>query len=186
MTQQLAQTDRLQEWEQRRDEANRYYKQGQFKKSLALSTENLQLAKSLQDLAREGYTLNDIGLAHLCCWQLEEASAFFEQALSIAREIDNRRAEAIASSNLGSTYSRLGQFAQALKYFNDSLPIFRELKDNLSEVSTLNDVALIYTKLGEPKRALILQHQILAMRRTLGVIRARQLLLTALVSLTVT
>src|SRR5689334_5588914 len=154
----------VQEWEQRRDEANRYYQGGKFQDYLDLVTKNLQLARAIPDRVREGYTLNDLGLAYLGCWQPQKALERFQQALCVAVEIGSASAQATALSNLGSTYSRLGRFSQALEYFNQALPIFRELQDTQGEVSTLNDVALIYTRLGEPKRALLLQNQILTMR----------------------
>ncbi|MHC5731716.1 MAG: tetratricopeptide repeat protein, partial [Nostoc sp.] len=56
MTQPLNQ---LKEWEQRRDQANRYYRQGKFQESLDLASKNLDLARAIPDHAREGYTLND-------------------------------------------------------------------------------------------------------------------------------
>ena len=57
MTQPLNQ---VKEWEQRRDEASRYYQRGRFQESLDLATENLHLARSIPDRAREGYTLTTL------------------------------------------------------------------------------------------------------------------------------
>ncbi len=160
--------NQVKEWEKRRHEASSYYKQGKFPEYLNFAHQNLQLAREIPDRAREGYTLNDIGLAHLGCSQPQKALECFHQALLVAQELGKSQAEAAALSNLGSTYNRLGKFSQALVYFNQALQIFKKLQDSQGEVSTLNDVALIYTRLGEPKRALLLQHQILAMRRLLG------------------
>jgi len=160
--------NRVNVWEERRNEANTYYKQGKFSEYLDLVTENLQLARAIPDRAKEGHTLNDIGLAYLGCWQPQKALDCFHQALAVAVEIGNIQAEATALSNLGSTCSRLGKLTQSLEYFEKAAQIFRELQDTQGEVSTLNDMALIYIRLGEPKRSLLLQNQILAMRRLLG------------------
>ena len=145
MTQPL---NRVKEWEQRRDEANRYYQRGKFQESLDLVTKNLHLARAIPDRAREGYTLNDLGLAHLSCWQPQRALERFHQALLVAVEIGNTPAQATALSNLGSTYSRLGRFWQALEYFDKALPIFRRLQDTQSEVSSANLYPLRKTETG--------------------------------------
>src|SRR4028118_2242079 len=94
-----------QEWDHRRTQAGDLYRRGQFGEYLQLSEQNLTLARNLQDRLREGSALNDIGLAHINCWQPQQALECFEQALSIAQELGNDRGRATALSNIGSAQS---------------------------------------------------------------------------------
>ncbi|MBD2126487.1 CHAT domain-containing protein [Microcoleus sp. FACHB-1] len=151
-------------------EGKQLYKQGtaeSLKQAIAKYEEALPLYRAVGDKAREGSTLNNIGLIYDDLGETQKALDFYNQSLPLARAVSDKATEAVILSNIGAVYDALGERQKALEYYNQSLPLFRGVDNYAGEARTLNNIGLVYSALGEKQKALDSYNQSLLLKRTL-------------------
>ncbi|MEP0833951.1 CHAT domain-containing protein [Microcoleus sp. AS-A8] len=151
-------------------EGKQLYKQGtaeSLKQAIAKYEEALPLYRAVGDKAREGSTLNNIGLIYDDLGETQKALDFYNQSLPLARAVSDKATEAVILSNIGAVYDALGERQKALEYYNQSLPLFRGVDNKAGEARTLNNIGLVYSALGEKQKALDSYNQSLLLKRTL-------------------
>lgn len=79
--------------------------------------ENLQLMKSLGDVAAQGRACGNLGNTYYLLGDFAQAIKYHEERLSIARQFGDKSAERRAHSNLGNSHIFMGQFEDAAVHY---------------------------------------------------------------------
>ncbi len=132
-----------------------------YQQALAIHTET-------GDKAREGATLNNIGLVYDNLGQYPKALEFYQQALAILTKIGDKAEEGNTLNNIGLVYRKLGQYPKALEFYQQALAISTQIGDKAGEGNTLSNIGVVYHNLGQYPKALEFYQQALVIRREIG------------------
>ncbi len=105
-----------------------YIRTGRYEFAVQAIRESLRLAREHGDRIREGYALNQLGIA---LTDLVEKRDSYEQALEIWQETRNIRGKLMVLNNLSLVYDRLGLYETAREYAEQVLSIDRTRGNNL-------------------------------------------------------
>lgn len=101
-----------------------------------------ELARSLEDTALVGHSLNRIGNWYMNRRHPREALPYHQQALEMFQAVNDRRGTAQTLDLLGVASGFVGDVIQGAAYSEQAVALFRELDDRQSLVRTLSTLCL--------------------------------------------
>ncbi|MFZ0773424.1 MAG: tetratricopeptide repeat protein [Candidatus Sulfotelmatobacter sp.] len=128
----------------------------------------LVVARQLQDRAKEGLHLMNLGHAYDSSGDGRRAIEYYEEALPIIRELGKRRSEGQALTGLGNAYHTLGNYRRAIEYYEQHLAIAREIAERRGEADALGNLGTAYYSLGDFRRAIEYYEKALVIDREIG------------------
>lgn len=131
------------------NEAEIYSYFGQVELSVAKNYFSLQLASSVNDLAKMARYSRQIGQAQLLISNVNEAEKYFNQSIEFSRQIFDERQIALGYSNLSTVFKERKDYVKAIDYNRKAIA-------KLISVSDLNGLGEAYNNLGIIHRE---QHQ---------------------------
>jgi tetratricopeptide (TPR) repeat protein len=123
-------------------------------RSITLLTEQLKLARQLQDRRSEAAATGNLGKAFAISGRYALAKELFDEHLQIAREIGDVRSQMVALTNLGAALSTLGHSDRGLQAFDEALLIASQISDSSGEAKALYDKAVVLERLGLRRTAI--------------------------------
>jgi len=123
------------------------WEQGDYRRSVALSEESLELSRKLGDKVSAATALYSLGWAALFSNELERAAALAEEALKLPRETNDSVSVARTLLILGLTANARHDYERAMVLHRKSLALAREVGDGFATVLSLALGA--YTCLGQ-------------------------------------
>ncbi|HSO37964.1 MAG TPA: AAA family ATPase [Labilithrix sp.] len=151
---------------------------GDVEHALAEQERALAIYRAIDDRAREGLCLGEIGAAHQSEGRLALARRFHAEAIAIHVAMGSRRAEGVERSYLAVATHRAGDPAAALALHETALAIHREAGHRRLEGAELLHLGFVHHELGALPAA---REALGAARRVLAAAGARGLLGIALV-----
>ena len=127
---------------------------GDPKRSLELSTEALELARTLGYASGEMRSLRNIGIGHFLLGDYETALPFLGAGLEAARNLGDKVLEGSCLNGLGIAYHRLGVFDSALEHLHTLIDLMQCLGDTRGQAIALTNIGLICDELGDHEDAL--------------------------------
>ncbi len=97
----------------------------------------VDLARSMDDPAALGHSLNRLGNWHLNAEQPDDALRCHHEALEIFESIDDQRGEASTLDLVAMTYAVIGDATQSLRSYERAIPLLRQLDDRQTLSSAL-------------------------------------------------
>ncbi|MEU0880961.1 BTAD domain-containing putative transcriptional regulator [Lentzea sp. NPDC005914] len=128
----------------------------------------LQAARRLDDPARIGAALNNLGGVSMHLGRYAEAIEHLEAALAIRRQIGDRIGEVRTTSNLAGVYNRLGRHREAGEHYQRSLRIARDQGDQAGELLVLLNLAFVHFRLSRFRETVDCHQRALALAVLLG------------------
>ncbi|MBF2026862.1 MAG: CHAT domain-containing protein [Oscillatoriales cyanobacterium C42_A2020_001] len=141
------------------------YQTSQFEGALKSWQQALSIYRNIKDRLKEGYILNNLGLAYQDLGNYGKAIEFQGQALAIAQETKDRPSEGRVIGNLGEAYRFLGNYGKAIKYQEQALAIAQEVKNQDGIGNALGNLGNAYFFLGDYGKAILYQELSLAVLR---------------------
>jgi CHAT domain-containing protein/tetratricopeptide (TPR) repeat protein len=171
----ISESVQAQSVQDRKAEADRLFKQGyqlfqvsQYRESIQVLEQSLQIYRDIKDLNGEGNSLNDLGNAYNSLGQYQKAIDYYQQSLAIKKQIGDRNGEGNSLNNLGNSYNNLGQYQKAIDFFQQSLAIYKQIGNRNGEGSSFNNLGNSYNNLGQYQKAIDFLQQSLAIRKQIG------------------
>ena len=127
--------------------------QAEFRKSIAVFQEAINLAKSLKLEEFEAKALRQLSLVY---WDMEDLDSFFalnEDALALARKLRFFRDESSCLNNIGLFHSRMDNYSQAAKYCEEALALARKIGYFRSQSDCLTNLGVLHQDIGEYEKA---------------------------------
>ena len=120
-----------------------------IERSLALSTESIELAKSIS--YREGLALayRKSGVSSRLLSKYDDAFQYFEKSLEVFNELNNSLGKARVINSIGNIYLNLGDYKYSIEYLNKCLLILKDLDEKLFEASVHSNLGLAYQESGD-------------------------------------
>ncbi len=142
---------------------------GDFRKSIELQTEALELFQRLGDRVNTAATFSNLGDNYRLVGELEKSIEVLQRALKEFQALKLRRNEANTLTKLGAAHSTKGEFDLALTRTREALAIWKELGIRSSEATALNNIGKILETRREFPAAIESYRQALEISRTLEV-----------------
>jgi predicted ATPase/class 3 adenylate cyclase len=142
---------------------------GKLAEARQIAEEGVKIARSVNDLHAEAYTLTALGLVVLQLEGPTAARAYQEQALSLAQQLKDRNLEAKVLNNLANSVGMsLGDYHAAREYFQQALVIFREQGNQRWKGLVLANLGWLSGILGDYPSAMEYYEQALKIARELS------------------
>jgi CHAT domain-containing protein/uncharacterized protein HemY len=159
--------------------AERFFDQGNFQKSLEQYQKALIEYRRQGDRLGESIALTGIGSAQIGLWQESQSLENLQQALVIQQSqqtsstsAEDRmlylKAEGETRYQLGKAYIGLEQYAKALPLLEESLAIRKRVKDSYREGKTLATIGIIFVKKFDFQKSLQYFEPALELSRAAG------------------
>lgn len=145
-----------------------YEQRGENDRARRALNDCLVIRRLLNQPAKIGATLNDLGNVDLSTGAHQEALRFYREALPQYEQGGDRAGVAIALSNIGATLRVLGNYQEGLLYLEKSEKEFEALGRDGNSAVTLGNIAQVYAFLGDYSRALEYDARALALSQKLG------------------
>jgi len=139
----------------------------QYDKSIAVGTQELELARRIGNRHAQSTALNNMATDYTYLGQFDKAIDILQQLLPLAREEKNAAMEGIILGNLATAYTGAGRVQESIPYYEQSLENARQLRDGDGEATNLSNLARAYDKMGQYDKALDLCQQALQVRRAI-------------------
>jgi tetratricopeptide (TPR) repeat protein len=107
---------------------NWYQSLGNFSKSIGYHTQDLAIAKEVDDRAGDGRAYGNRGNAYHSKGNCSKAIEHHEQRLAIAKEVGDRAGEGQAYGNLGTCHLYLNEYVKAVAYSEAQHALARSLQ----------------------------------------------------------
>lgn len=146
---------------------------GQFVRAIECYEQQLQLARSLDNLLEIARALDGLGLVYQSREHIPLALEYQQQCLEIAEQQQDRALVVEAWLNLGYSYVLLGQFRQAATASQKALTLARKWNLELLEGKALGLIGRNFTGRGKARQATPYLQQGLAVVERLGTVRDR-------------
>jgi two-component system, sensor histidine kinase PdtaS len=131
-----------------------FTRQGNFAKSVELSSQAEAIFKSLNDKKGIADVLNARGLTFSLEGKYPQSLGDFTSALKIVQELDNKQAMASTIENIGMVHFRQGDHQTALQYFKDSYQVYVGQGNEAAAAKVLVNLGATYNRLKMPDEAL--------------------------------
>ena len=128
-------------------------RQTDLQKSKAFSEQALQLADSLNLLAKKAGILNNLGLTLRLEGKFDQALAHYGQALELNKLLANQSGQGMNMMNMAFVYKERGHFSQALQYGLEAIKIGEQISSRYLHLQ-LNTMGLIYKSAGNYQEAM--------------------------------
>jgi predicted ATPase len=142
--------------------------QGNYESADALISENLDIARQLQDKQGVAVSLNALAVHARDRGDLAVACSLFEESLVLWRELDDAKAVARCLSNLANVVKLQGDYLRARSLYAECLSIFKELGDRTGVAWSMNYQGDVVRDQGDSAAAWALYQQGLEIFRELG------------------
>ena len=136
--------------------------------SKARLEESLQLFKSLNDLAGEGYIYTGLGIIQRNFGDNKTSLEWLYKSLELVKLTNYYEIEPLVYYHIGITNKYMGNLEQALEYLLKSLSTGKEINNWIAEAYTLNTLGSIYEELRDYTNALEYHRQSLFIRQKSG------------------
>jgi tetratricopeptide (TPR) repeat protein len=120
---------------------------------LQLAGQANDLAKKLNDLAGEAFSLHVQGIYHYSKSENQQARQFLEEALILFEGTEDQNGISACLNNLGRVWWKLGDYTKALEYIDKSYTIAEELEDQEQIQKCLSSYGIIHTQMGNYSQA---------------------------------
>lgn len=120
----------------------------------------LELARSMEDQAATGHSLNRLGNWLMNSGRAFEALSHHQEALVTFETLDDRPGLAATLDLLGMTSNQCGDWTAAVTYWERAIPILRELNDRQTLSSSLANVVMYTLNLTQAQEAVALARDI--------------------------
>ena len=122
--------------------------------ALHFGEQSRRLAAEAGDQLRVASALNNIGLAHRCLRNLDEATASFTEAMTNWQAVGDLRGEAGTINNLATTLRQQGRFTESRQLCLRSLRQYQELDLTEGVLDVLSALACLDVAEGQPETGL--------------------------------
>jgi signal transduction histidine kinase len=134
--------------------------QGEYEKSIALSTKALDIAQTADDWQQEAYSNNNIGTIYRLKGNYPLALSYIYKALRIFEDNNENVGKAFCTYNIGFVYLRQNNYEKALEYLEETVRLREIIKNKEGAVQARGRVADVYVELGEYDKALQIYHEV--------------------------
>jgi len=100
------------------------------------------------------YLYQQIGLAHYCLGQFDEALKSYQRAIDGFQSASNTRMEVSVLNLIGTLHKKQGEMQKSLEYFQQGLAKARKTRDTLEQGNSLNNIGIVYLQTDSLKQAL--------------------------------
>lgn len=122
---------------------------GNIEKSLSISIETIELAKSISYKEGLAQAYRKCGISCRLLSRYDDAFQFFEKALEVFSEINDPVGKARVINSMGNLYLNLGDYKYSLDYLHRCLLILKDLNEKKFEASVLTNIGLAYQESGD-------------------------------------
>jgi signal transduction histidine kinase len=133
-----------------------------------LFEESLQLYKSMNDAAGEGYIYLAFGIVQRNLGNYKASLEWLHHSLELITQTNYREVEPLVYYHTGITNKYMGNLEQALEYILKSLAVGKEINNWIAEAYTLSTLGSIYEEMGDCEHALDYHQQSLFIRKKEG------------------
>lgn len=127
---------------------------GDRKAAAGFFRQALERVGSLEDEARTGVILSNLGMLALADGRPRQALALYRQALPLLRQSRNAPEEARTLNNIAHAAMSIGEIGEAVAATEEAVSLARTLRDRLSEGMMLSNLGQLEMDLGRPQLAL--------------------------------
>jgi signal transduction histidine kinase/Tfp pilus assembly protein PilF len=120
-----------------------------IEKSLAVSLETVELAKSISYKEGLAHAYRKSGISCRILSRFDDAFQYFEKALEILNELNDKLGKAKVIQSIANIYLNLGDYKYALDYLHRCLLILKDLDEKQFEASILSTIGLAYQESGD-------------------------------------
>jgi signal transduction histidine kinase/Tfp pilus assembly protein PilF len=122
---------------------------GNIEKSLSISIETIELAKSVSYREGLAQAYRKSGISSRLLSRYNDAFQYFEKALEVFNEINDTVGKARVINSIGNLYLNLGDYKYALDYLHRCLIILKDLDEKKFEASVMTNIGLAYQESGD-------------------------------------
>lgn|GEM_PF-5362780 len=130
--------------------------------------EALGLSRATGDLIGEATALNNIGIAHWTCGNLDTAFHCCDESRAIYRRAGDRLGEAKAITNIAAIFHVRGDMEESLSAYHEALVIVEEEGKREEQSTILGNIAIVYSEQGYQDKAIDLYTEALAIAKETG------------------
>ena len=138
---------------------------------VCLALSEIAIAKSLQDLYRDGANAYNAARYH-------DAIRIWGEGLALARQKGEEQAQGAFLGNIAIMYNELGQYESALSHYQECLAIFAKSEDVENTGKMLLNIGNVYVSLGQDDKALSYYRKSLAKKAEIEDIKGESNCLT--------
>lgn len=128
--------------------------QGEYEKSIALSTKALDIAQTAGDWEQQAYSNNNIGTIYRLKGNYPLALSYIYKALKLFEDNNETAGKAYCTYNIGFVYLRQNNYEKALEYLEESVRLREMIGDRAGAIKASGRVADVYVELGEYEKAI--------------------------------
>lgn len=141
---------------------------GQYQEGKAAGLRALEEVQAIDEWARTGFGLNNVGICCLFLGEYDEAKEYFEQSLLMKKETGDRRGEGASVQNVGIVAYYEGILDVAMHHFEEALRLRRETGERASEGDMCSNLGVLYQSLGDYETALTYFEEAEQLHREMG------------------
>src|SRR5262245_15270764 len=145
-----------------------HYASGNYGQALGLYTRALDMAKSLNNLARLEWIMNSIGVLYLDQGDYLKASEFFQESLNTATRLGDESEAITVITNIGYTLAWQEQYDLAAVRFEEALRRSEARRATDLIIPALQGLGLVHQKRGQYAEALQCYGRALDLSKELG------------------
>ncbi|RZK14699.1 MAG: tetratricopeptide repeat protein, partial [Flavobacterium sp.] len=127
---------------------------GEYRKSLDLRFEVLDIYTELNDIKKIGRINGNIGVNYYFLSDFPHALKYYLKSLQIAEERGDKVAMASWILNIGIVLKKMNQYDKAFKYYERALKIYKELNDTQGVIGVLSSLGTAYDEVKQPTKAI--------------------------------
>lgn len=125
-----------------------------YGEAIEVMQQRLTIARALDDISVQIYTLNNLGTAYLQENQTSAGQIVFAEALQIAELSGDPSGVGLSLSNLGLAAQRTGELELAERYYESAINYRLQAGDDIGAAHSLNSLGQVYQQNGKSQQAL--------------------------------
>ncbi|XP_037078157.1 tetratricopeptide repeat protein 28-like, partial [Pollicipes pollicipes] len=145
-----------------------YWAMNSLDKAISYMQQDLNVAKSLEDIAGECRAHGNLGSAYFSKGNFKEALTSHRYQLVLAMKCKDTQAAAAALTSLGHVYTAIGDYPNALASHKQCVQLVRQLADQLQEAREIGNVGAVYLAMGDFDNAVDCHKEHLRISKQLG------------------
>jgi signal transduction histidine kinase/Tfp pilus assembly protein PilF len=134
--------------------------QGEYEKSIALSTKALDIAQTAGDWEQQAYSNNNIGTIYRLKGNYPLALSYIYKALKIFEDNEDNVGKSYCTYNIGFVYLRQNNYEKALEYLEETVRLREIINDKEGAIKARGRAADVYVELGEYDKAIKIYHEV--------------------------
>lgn len=150
------------------NQGNYYYRLGDFRESIRLIEESLELDKEMVDSTSIGVKLKNIGISYKAQGDQQKALSSYIEALIILRPKGDSTEIASINNSIGNIYNSLHEYDRALGYLTEARAIWTAKNLPKKTVLAMGNLGNTYLGLNRLEEAIDIYQRTLKIKRSIG------------------